>query len=447
MKVIDTFYDRFLIDYGDGTPPTQATSHYYPPGTLSYSITVSGYFNNGPVNCESTTEVLTPVANIPMATISQVTVTNQGPNSGQIRVDYQFSPDVRYILQQSTNGTTSFQNIAIPDDTTHTVFNLNTVDSVYCYRIMAQDRCTNTFFYSNTVCSTILDVVAEDGQNLINWDTFITPEASQYQVIKNGIPMGPPITNINSQSATDLSVECGEIYCYEVITEYSDGGRSSSVQRCVIGINNQPPPAVSALTATVDENSIVVDWPLTAPINFYRVFRSENNGPFEPVGEGTTLPYVDNNLRPQINNYCYYVIYQNTCGQQSDASTNACAILLKGLNQSNREYILNWTPYSGWASGISEYLIEIMDENGVPVGPPISVSRNTSRYSDPITSDRQVSLYKITAVSNDSIPFFSSSNIIKADIPLQVFVPNSFTPNNDGLNDTFTAQGLFIQEV
>jgi gliding motility-associated-like protein len=32
------------------------------------------------------------------------------------------------------------------------------------------------------------------------------------------------------------------------------------------------------------------------------------------------------------------------------------------------------------------------------------------------------------------------------DIPVQVFLPNSFTPNNDGLNDTFFAKGLFIKD-
>jgi gliding motility-associated-like protein len=446
IRVIDTYYEQFEIDYGDGSGLTNATTHTYPPGTASYAVSITGYFNNGPANCQTTTTMITPVNTIPVATIDQVTVLNQGPNSGQIQVDYQLAnPDVRYILQKSVNGTASFKNIEIPSGTTHTVFNLNTIDSIHCFRIVARDRCTNTESYSNTVCSTNIQVNAQNGQNQINWSTINTA-FSRYEVEKDGLPLGPPITIDNITGTIDAPTICEQLSCYRVTTVNTDGSRSVSVDRCVIGINTLPPPPVASLTASVDGSNIVIDWQSAVPLNFYRIFRSENNGPFEALGQGTSFPFTDVNLRPQFNTYCYYIIYQNACGIQSEPSVVACAMQLTGTNQNNQNFALNWTPYQGYGSGILEYQLEIMDENGVLVGAPIGLGPNATNYLDPITQNRQISQYRIVALSNDSIPLRSFSNIIKVDIPLQLFIPNSFTPNNDGLNDTFQAKGLFIDQ-
>ncbi len=444
VNITDTHYDQFLIDYGDGLP-TSSPIHNYPPGSSNYTITVSGYFNNGPVNCGNSTVILTPVNKIPDASFSQVTVANQGRINGVIDLDFSLSPNVAYVLQGSANGTSGFTNISPLSGSNHTVSGLNTLDNVYCFRIAALDLCSNNRTYSDTICSTNIQVLAQEGQNQLNWTT-VPINFDRYELTKNNAPLGPPITVDNITDFTDTSVDCNVVYCYRTTTVYTNGNRSISAENCVTGINSLPPPAIASLTASVDGNSITLDWAPPGTIDFYQVFRSENSGAFQLIETRNSLPFVDYNLRPQVNRYCYYIIYQNTCGNQSPVSVTSCAILLTGSNVENKNFVLNWTPFTGWEHGISDYQLEIMDENGILIGPPISLGSTATSYQDPITQTRQISQYRIVAISNDSIPLRSYSNIVIEDIPLQVFVPNSFTPNNDALNDIFTAKGLFINE-
>lgn len=49
--------------------------------------------------------------------------------------------------------------------------------------------------------------------------------------------------------------------------------------------------------------------------------------------------------------------------------------------------------------------------------------------------------YRVTAVKSGSPNIVSESNYAEVAPEMRIFIPNTFTPNNDGLNDTFGPKG------
>ena len=65
---------------------------------------------------------------------------------------------------------------------------------------------------------------------------------------------------------------------------------------------------------------------------------------------------------------------------------------------------------------------------------------------DPIPGLDFSASYRVTAVNKIDNDICSVSNIVEVNPELYMYVPNVFTPNDDGLNDSFGALGYGVKE-
>ena len=106
---------------------------------------------------------------------------------------------------------------------------------------------------------------------------------------------------------------------------------------------------------------------------------------------------------------------------------------------------LNWS--GGYLNGdsipVAEYTVEQYTENLDPIK---SESQGTSLsfIHNPIDTFNQKVIYRVRGALGNGVSVYSDFVSIIQDVRL--YVPEAFSPNNDGTNDTFYAKGLFWDE-
>jgi gliding motility-associated-like protein len=445
IRITDTYYHEYLLDYGSGPMAVQTGQELIVTLTGPTTIKLTGSFR--PTMCgASATQTVTPFAVLPVPQLTKLTTNTINASAGSINLSFSLSATYnQYKIERAVN----YSGIFIPIDTvdgsqtSYTDANLNTESNAYCYRISAFDDCNNSSS-SATVCSTPFAVIAGNSVNTLTWVQYQGPDFQNYEILKNTIPLSTYTTSATI-THNDTDVKCGKEDCYQLITRLTSGAVAESPSICVKGISTNIPTAINNLNSTVENDQVKLVWSSAiTSIPEYTILKSTNGGTPETLTAVKQPPFYTTFSR--LISDCYLIEFSDSCGNQSPISNTTCPILLT-MEESESENLLQWTPYTGFTSGVVRYVLVKADLSGtvikeIDAGTSLSY---TDSEIDPHTAVGFTYYVKALPAGTELLPF-SQSNSTTVKYEIQLFTPTAFTPNKDGNNDLFMPKGKFFTE-
>lgn len=303
---------------------------------------------------------------------------------------------------------------------------------------------------------------ADDNTLKLEWDEFTANKYFEnYKVVKRSPDGNETVVKTFSQNTENYYTDSAAIdhavdnYCYFIYGTNKCGEIGDSTRLiCSADLDDSIPDPLYMYTVTVEDNkNIRIIWEKNKRDDFYRYFLyKKENTPgsqyylYKVLRNVNDTSFLDTMVDVQNRSYCYKLNLNTQCGFSSPDGNYGCSILLKGKSVPFENH-LSWNEYKLWQGKVDHYNITRQDTT-----PNFYLAGNTSSKSQFFMDDKlnlNWGLYRYRVEAYEGVNGHNarslSNEIILIQAPI-LRVPNAFTPNGNGMNDTWRLVPAFVKD-
>jgi len=454
VKITDKTYEQYFINFTAAQDNVDDETLAYALNmtrTFSYpsvgpkQITVQGKFIKSREKCDAQTANFNAVQTLNKATLNTLSVIS--PES--LQLDYTPQVDTQYKLDIALNTGSQFQQFKtfykpVAGTASEVINGLDTDNNFYCFRLRTFDPCANQSLDATSICSIRAGLTKESKKLNVSWVTG-NLSTQPFRIERDDALLATTAT----APYQDAAVTCLKDYCYRVTQSYGPGGPvSRSAKRCDKAFSSEIPASVNNIATVTEPDGLLLKWDQDPAFtaSAYTILRSLSNLNFSPVGFESTRTFKDADYLKKFD-LSYRISYLDACNNRSPDSRTVRPLNLKGIVLKDNRDSLVWNRYRGYAAGISGYSIRKTLVGGGEVDYTITDPADTVFINPDADTRFQEVIYRVTAIpAQPGLPV-SLSDTLKLVRKARVIIPNAFTPDGNGTNETFRISGQFIRSI